>query len=65
MKIYVEYQDYAFKWLRYGYFHNSISAYTVAKSQAKAKKKRVRLVDENKNFIHTDVKKKLARVRKY
>tara|TARA_Y100001937_G_scaffold78865_1_gene106965 strand:+ start:949 stop:1119 length:171 start_codon:yes stop_codon:yes gene_type:complete len=51
MKIYVEYQDYAFKWLRYGYFHNSISAYTVAKSQAKAKKKRVRLVDENKNLL--------------
>ena len=40
MKIFVEWQDRWFKFHRFGYYHNRLSAYTVAKSQAKAKQKK-------------------------
>ena len=51
MKIFVEWQDRWFKFHHFGYYHNRISAYTVAKSQAKAKQTKVRLVDSDGNLL--------------
>ena len=51
MKMFVEYQNYAYQWLRYGNYHNSINAYKVALAQAKAKKTRVRIVDERRQLL--------------
>ena len=51
MKMFVECQNYAYQWLRYGTYHNSINAYKVALAQAKAKKTRVRIVDERRQLL--------------
>ena len=49
--MFVEYQNYAYQWLRYGTYHNSINPYKVALAQAKAKKTRVRIVDEHRQIL--------------
>jgi hypothetical protein len=51
MKMFVEYQNYAYQWLRYGTYHNSINAYKVALAQSKAKRTRVRIVDERRQLL--------------
>ena len=49
--MFVEYQNYAYQWLRYGTYHNSINAYKVDLAPAEAKKPRVRIVDERRQLL--------------
>ncbi len=51
MKIIIKYRDQFFKYLRYGEVNSHISAYTIARSRAKATGKRFKLVDKDDNLI--------------
>ena len=51
MKIFVEWQDQFNRWQRYGYYHNDLTAYTVANSRAKSTGKRHRLITENRSLL--------------
>tara|TARA_B100000123_G_C25558418_1_gene352808 strand:- start:485 stop:655 length:171 start_codon:yes stop_codon:yes gene_type:complete len=51
MRVVIKYQDQFHRWLRYGEVHNVLSAYTTAKSRAKATGKRFKLVDKDDKLI--------------